>query len=110
MRQARARLFGPVDAGLDLLHPPAERVLALVEPVDVAVGAGELALILADLHVAPHRHPIADLLAQQQPVDPRLALSHGAPPRRASCLRLDRIPVAWIRALLPFADSAKGRC
>src|SRR5262245_42955713 len=103
MRHARARLFGPMDAGLDLLHPPAERLLALVEPVDVVLRAGELALVLAELHVAPHRHPIADvvgeqvepvaiaalveqlrlaikkirdLLAKQQPVDAGVALSH----------------------------------
>src|SRR5580692_3546193 len=113
MRQARARLFGPVDAGLDLLYAPGQRVLALVEPVDVAVGAGELALVLAELHVAPHRHPIADvvceqiepfpiaplveqlrfaieeirdLLAKQQPVDPRVALSHGTNSDRAESL------------------------
>ena len=30
------RLLGPVDAGLDLLDPAGQRVLALVEPVDVA--------------------------------------------------------------------------
>src|SRR4029453_12726905 len=49
MRKARARLFGPMNAGLDLLNPAAERVLALVEPVDVAQGAGELALVVAEL-------------------------------------------------------------
>src|SRR5688572_4006347 len=117
MGEARARLFGPVNAGLDLLHAPAERLLALVEPVDVALGAGELALVVAELDVAPYRHPVADvigqqvepfpiaplveqlrlpieeigdLLAEQQPVDTRISLSHGASPawmtygRRAS--------------------------
>src|SRR5262245_14987542 len=111
MREARARLLGPMDAGLDLLHAPRQRLLALVEPVDVAPGAGELAFVLAELDVAPHRHPVADvvgqqvepfpvaplveqlglpieelrdLLAEQQPVDTRVALSHGASPPRSS--------------------------
>ncbi len=96
-----------MDAGLDLLHALGQRVLALVEPVDVAVGAGELALVLAELDVAPHRHPVTDvvgeqiepfpiaplveqlrlaieeirdLLAKQQPCDARVVLSHRASP------------------------------
>src|SRR5215210_3576697 len=103
-----------MDAGLDLLHAPAERLLALVEPVDVALGAGELALVVAELDVAPHRHPVADvlgeqvepfpiaplveqfglpieeirdLLAQQQPVDTCIPLSHGASPAWMTCGR-----------------------
>src|SRR5215471_13256383 len=40
MRHARARLLGPMDAGLDLLNAPSERLLALVEPVDVVLRAG----------------------------------------------------------------------
>src|SRR5450631_4038087 len=130
MRQARARLFGPVDAGLDLLYAPNQRVLALVEPVDIAVGAGELALVLAELHVAPHRHPIADvvgeqiepfpiaplveqlrfaieeirdLLAKQQPVDTRVALSHGAPPHLARYLIPDVI-LSAAKDLMPVAS------
>src|SRR5262249_19685335 len=102
--------FGPMDAGLDLLHAPGQRVLTLIEPVDVAPGARELPLVLAELHVAPHRHPVADvlgqqaepflvaplveqlrlaieeigdLLANQQPIDACIALSHRAPPHRA---------------------------
>src|SRR6266849_5308093 len=65
MRDARLRLLGPVDAGLDLPHPTGQRVLALVEPGDVGAGASELALALAELDVAPHWHPIADVVGEE---------------------------------------------
>src|SRR5205807_1159507 len=57
--------LGPVDAGLDLPDPAHECVLALVEPGDVLALAGEFALALAELDVAPHRHPVADVVGQQ---------------------------------------------
>src|SRR5229473_6080576 len=66
MRDARLRLLGPVDAGLDLPHPTGQRVLALVEPGDVGAGASELALALAEFDVAPHRHPVADVVGEQR--------------------------------------------
>ena len=55
-----------MDAGQDLLDPPLQGFLALVEPVDVVVGVGELALAFADLDVAPHRHPIAHIRGDQR--------------------------------------------
>src|SRR5207237_9677323 len=62
---ARGRLLRPVDAGEDLLHAAGERGLALVEPVDVRALTRELALALVVRHVAPHRHPVADVLREQ---------------------------------------------
>src|SRR5713101_4024990 len=61
----RLRLLGPVNAGLDLLDPADQRVLALVEPGDVLALAGEFALSFAELDVAPHRHPVADVVGEQ---------------------------------------------
>src|SRR5262249_8510407 len=58
-------LAGPVNAGLDLLDAPHQRVLALVEPGDVLPLAGEFALFLAVFDIAPHRHPVADVVGEQ---------------------------------------------
>ena len=62
---ARGRLLGPVDAGEELLHAAAQRVLALVEPVDVQALAGELALPLVVGDVAPHGHEVARVVGEQ---------------------------------------------
>ena len=67
--EAGERLLGPVHAGQDLLHAPGERVLALVEPVDVLALARELALQLAELDVAADRHPVPDVISEEiQPI------------------------------------------
>src|SRR5262249_20534006 len=63
---ARRRLFGPVDASLDLRHAASERVLALVEPVDVEALAGELALGVVVGYVAAHRHPVTRVVGEER--------------------------------------------
>src|ERR1700730_9481858 len=65
MRDARHRLLGPMNAGLDLPHPAGQRVLALIEPGDVLTLACQLARLLAEFDVAPHRHPVADVVGEQ---------------------------------------------
>src|ERR1051326_5906352 len=65
VRDARHRLLGPMYPGLDLLDAPNERVLALVEPSDVLAFAGEFALFLAVFDIAPHRHPVAQIVREQ---------------------------------------------
>ena len=55
--------------GLYLPHPTGQRILAFVKPVDVPAFPRELPLQLAELHIAPHRHPVAHILGKQiQPV------------------------------------------
>src|SRR5204863_3857585 len=49
----------------ELRAPAGERLLALVEPVDLGRLAGECALGLAEFDVAPHRHPVADVVGEQ---------------------------------------------
>src|SRR3979411_2557287 len=67
---ARGRLLRPMDAGEDLLDAAGERVLALVEPVDVGALARELALALVVRHVSPERPPGADGPPSQGPARP----------------------------------------
>src|SRR5215469_1073571 len=70
MGNARLRLLGPVNAGLDLPDAAGQRLLALVKPGDLGGLAGEFAAgLVAEFDVAPHRHPVADIVGEQrQPV------------------------------------------
>src|SRR3989442_11869314 len=51
----RSPLFPYTTLFRSLLHPPRQRLLALIEPVDVLALARELPLELAELDVASHR-------------------------------------------------------
>ena len=62
---SRDRLLGPVHAGRDLLDPTFKGFLAFVEPVDIAIGAGQFVRLVAKLDVAAHRHPVADVVGDE---------------------------------------------
>src|SRR5262249_18780188 len=62
---ARGRLLGPVDSRADLGHAPGQRVLAVVEPVDLGALARELSLRGVGRSVATHRHPVARIFREQ---------------------------------------------
>src|SRR5260370_17465009 len=84
-----------MDAGEDLLHAAGERVLALVEPVDVGALTREFTLALVVRHVAPDRHPVADVLGEQvEPVlIPALVEQLGFPVEELLDLALYEQPI-----------------
>ena len=62
---AGERLFGPVEAGVDLADAARERALALVEPRNLGFGVGVLAVLLAELDVAADGHVVVDVLGDE---------------------------------------------
>ncbi|MNT63842.1 hypothetical protein D3C72_2016890 [compost metagenome] len=64
MRHPRGRFLGPVNAGLDLRHPLAQRIDALVEPRGILLAGVFLRHGVAP-HIARQRHAIGDILVQQ---------------------------------------------
>ena len=67
--RTRERFFGPVDAGLDLLHPLQERVLGVREPRRVEAAEHVLFLPLVELDVALERDRVNRIFRKQ--VEPR---------------------------------------
>ena len=58
-------LLWPVDTRVELPDAALKDVFAFVEPVDLGVCAGELALPVAELDVAAHGHPVVELRCEQ---------------------------------------------
>src|SRR6267142_2504784 len=92
---SRGRLFRPVDARENLSHATRERVLALVEPAGVDALPRELPLRLVARDVAPHGHPVVDVLGQElEPLlVPSLVEEIGLPVEEALDLLLDEEPL-----------------
>src|SRR2546423_977953 len=66
MADAGERLFGPMESGVQLAHARGERRFAFVEPRDLAGRVCLLSgFLLAELRVAPNRHPVVDVVGEE---------------------------------------------
>jgi len=93
-QRGQGRLLRPVHARADLLHAAGERVLALVEPVDVHALAGEFPLGLLRGHIAAHGHEVAGVLGEEvEPVfEAPLVEELGFPVEKLLDLLLEQQP------------------
>src|SRR4029434_4269982 len=69
----------------DLLDALLQRRFALVEPIHVLTLAGIFPLLLAELDIAAHRHPVANIVGQEgEPLLEAALVEQG-------CLRIEKL-------------------